>query len=255
MAQVRLGAQRKCTSHTVRFRSLRFTNYWNVAFNQSASSDAEKILDDLRDRAHRKIDERKKYSQQSQEAYQRGDGALAKELSNRAHAAGAEADTLNQQASDYIFRENNAQERVTSDEIDLHGQQVEEAERILDQRIAVARAQGQTHLHVIVGKGIHSADHIQKIKPAVERLCQEQGLAYKTEANAGRMYIDLTGNQNLPQQIPPSGQYYGNGEPYGQQYQPQGAAGYQQGGGLTQQQEEEIVSGLAACLKKCCTIM
>ena len=54
----------------------------------------------------------------------------------------------NRQASEYIFRENNAAGRVDDDTIDLHGQFVEEAEDILEARIRSARAQGQTHLHV-----------------------------------------------------------------------------------------------------------
>jgi DNA-nicking Smr family endonuclease len=39
-------------------------------------------------------------------------------------------DQYNKQASDYIFRENNALGRVADDTIDLHGQFVEEAEQI-----------------------------------------------------------------------------------------------------------------------------
>lgn len=54
----------------------------------------------------------------------------------------------NKQASDYIFRENNAVGRVDRDTIDLHGQFVEEAEDILEQRIRYAQSQGQSHLHV-----------------------------------------------------------------------------------------------------------
>lgn len=57
-------------------------------------------------------------------------------------------DQYNKQASDYIFRENNAQGRVAADTIDLHGQFVEEAENILEQRIRYAQQTGQTHLHV-----------------------------------------------------------------------------------------------------------
>ena len=58
----------------------------------------------------------------------------------------AKMDQYNKQASDYIFRENNA--RVADDTIDLHGQFVEEAEQILEQRIRYAQQNGQTHLHV-----------------------------------------------------------------------------------------------------------
>jgi DNA-nicking Smr family endonuclease len=42
---------------------------------------------------------------------------------------------------------------MPDDTIDLHGLYVEEAEDVLETRIKAARQQGQTHLHVIVGKG------------------------------------------------------------------------------------------------------
>lgn len=57
-------------------------------------------------------------------------------------------DQYNKQASDYIFRENNAVGRVDGDTIDLHGQFVEEAADIVEQRIRYAQANGQNHLHV-----------------------------------------------------------------------------------------------------------
>jgi DNA-nicking Smr family endonuclease len=57
-------------------------------------------------------------------------------------------DQYNKQASDHIFRENNAPGRVADDTIDLHGQFVEEAQNILEQRIRYAQQSGQTHLHV-----------------------------------------------------------------------------------------------------------
>ena len=57
-------------------------------------------------------------------------------------------DQYNKQASDFIFRENNAPGRIAEDTIDLHGQFVEEAEQILEQRIRYAQQTGQKHLHV-----------------------------------------------------------------------------------------------------------
>lgn len=60
----------------------------------------------------------------------------------------AQADQYNKQASDYIFRENNAVGKVASDTVDLHGQFVAEAEEIVEQRIRYAQQTGQTHLHV-----------------------------------------------------------------------------------------------------------
>jgi len=181
-------------------------------------------------------------------------------------------DQYNKQASDYIFRENNAPGRVADDTIDLHGQFVEEAENILEQRIRYGQQNGQTHLHVIVGKGIHSVNHIQKIKPRVEQICQQLGLQYSTEANAGRMYINLQGGPaNMPpqqswqghqQQGQNQGQYQGQpqqgGYPGGQQQQ----GGYQ-GGNQQNNQNEELeklaMKFLPRILSKlenaCCSVM
>ncbi len=57
-------------------------------------------------------------------------------------------DQYYRQASDYIFRVNNAPGRLAEDTIDLHGQFVEEAERIVELRIRGARERGESHLHV-----------------------------------------------------------------------------------------------------------
>lgn len=63
----------------------------------------------------------------------------------------------NKQASEFIFRENNADGRVEADTIDLHGQFVEEAEEILEERIRYAKSHGQDHLHVYVDDGMDSS--------------------------------------------------------------------------------------------------
>ncbi len=184
-------------------------------------------------------------------------------------------DRYNKQASEFIFRENNSEGKVPSDTIDLHGQFVEEAEDILEQRIRYAKSTGQTHLHVIVGKGNHSPGHIQKIKPRVEKICQEEGLQYSTEPNEGRMYINLTGGS--ADVMPPIGypggyhQYQGGqqqqygGQPgypgsgagppqqYGGQQQQQYGGGQYQGQGQAQEQDGDVVK----LVKKfcCCVVM
>lgn len=121
------------------------------------------------------------------------------------------------------------------DTIDLHGQFVEEAEDILEERIKYARSTGQTHLHVIVGKGNHSPGHIQKIKPRVEQVCRELGLQYHTEPNEGRLYVNLQGgavdmsNVHGWQGNDPQYQQGGYGGHQGGQQQGGGYGGYQQG--------------------------
>ncbi|KAL9074273.1 MAG: hypothetical protein Q9157_004462 [Trypethelium eluteriae] len=171
-------------------------------------------------------------------------------------------DQYNKQASEFIFRENNAEGRVASDTIDLHGQFVEEAEQILEQRIRYAQSTGQTHLHVyerIVGKGNHSPNHIQKIKPRVEEICRELGLSEHTEHNEGRIYIDLTG---APAQMPPNVGYhpqYGGQQQYYDQYS--GGGGYSGQGGQPNQNDEleeavkKNLPKIFKALRSCCVVM
>lgn len=172
----------------------------------------------------------------------------------------------NRQARDYIFRANNESGRVAGDTIDLHGLYVEEAEDVLEERIKAARQRGETHLHVIVGKGNHSTNHVQKIKPRVEQVCRELGLQYKTEANEGRMYVNLQGGSVGQMPPPPQAPSYGGypGQHGGQQHGGQQHGG-QQYGGQNQQQgqngndeiEQMVKKGLPRLLKKlgCCTVM
>lgn len=157
---------------------------------------------------------------QAHQAYTSNNGAEASSLSAAGKQHQSSAAAYNKQASDYIFLQNNSASRVPTDTIDLHGQFVDEAEAILETRIRTAKAQGQTHLHVIVGKGNHSPGHIQKIKPVVERICQEEGLQFSTEANAGRIYVNLQGGEaHMPAEHEWSQGYSGGG--YGQQGQQQ----------------------------------
>ncbi|KAI9802673.1 MAG: hypothetical protein M1825_002695 [Sarcosagium campestre] len=236
------------------------------AFNHSKTHEAEAEYDRLRDLARKEQAQRSSYFDRAHQAYERGDGGAAHELSEQGKRHGQAMEQYNRQASEYIFRENNAEGRVASDTIDLHGQFVEEAEDILEQRIRAAQAQGQSHLHVIVGKGNHSPQHIQKIKPRVEQVCRELGLQYQTEANAGRMYINLTGGPaHMPSDIS-YGPGYGAHQGYSggqQQHGGQHGGGQHHGGQHQQQhqQQDEIEKAARKYLPKllhklgCCTVM
>ncbi|KAJ9149575.1 Smr domain protein [Coniochaeta hoffmannii] len=246
------------------------TRLGDRAFNHSPSNDAEAEYDRLRDLARQEAAKKSSCFDRAHQAYERGDGAAAKALSDEGKRHAAQQDAYNKQASEFIFRENNAEGRVAGDTIDLHGQYVEEAEDILEARIRDAQARGQRHLHVIVGRGNHSSGHVQRIKPRVEQVCRQMGLDYATEANEGRMYIDLTGGKvssppPLPQQ--PSGYQGGYSSGHQQGYQqPHGPQHYGQqhhGQQHHQQQPEDEVEKLARKflpkivreLKACCVVM
>ncbi|KAI5459899.1 hypothetical protein BGZ63DRAFT_388938 [Mariannaea sp. PMI_226] len=237
------------------------------ALRSGDDDDTEREYDRLRDLARAEANKRNHCFDRSREAYNSGDGAEAKQLSNEGKSHAAKMDNYNRQASDFIFRANNAPGKVEADCIDLHGQFVEEAERILEDRIRADSAAGQTHLHAIVGKGNHSANHVQKLKPKIEELCRELGLSYHTEDNAGRIYINLQGDDarppansgysghqgNYQQQQP----HYGGQHQGGQHHGGQHHGGQQHGGQHHQQtnQEEEEGGLLQQLAKMCCVVM
>ena len=120
-------------------------------------------------------------------------------------------------------------------------------------------------LSSIVGKGNHSANHIQKIKPRVEQVCRELGLQYATEENAGRIYVNLTGGEAV---MPPSTGHQGGSSGYpghqqGYQGHQQGHQQQQHGQGQGQQQPDELEEFAKKMLPKvlrklekaCCVVM
>ena len=233
-----------------------------------ASADTEQEYDRLRDLARQEAAKRSSCFDRAHQAYESGDGARAHQLSEEGKQHAAQMDKYNRQARDFIFRENNAEGRVPGDTIDLHGLFVEEAEDVLEERIRAARSQGQTHLHVIVGKGNHSKNHVQKIKPRVEQVCREMGLQYATEENEGRMYVNLQGGavhgMPPPPQAPNNGGYPGQhgGQQHGGQHHGGQPHGGQQHGGQQQNQNDDLEQAvkkglpkLFKALKGCCIVM
>lgn len=161
-------------------------------------------------------------------------------------------DAYNKQASDFIFRENNAPGRVDADCVDLHGQFVEEAERILEDRIRAEKARGASHLHVIVGRGNHSANHVQKLKPRVEEVCRELGLEFHTEDNEGRIYVNLGGHGGGGGGHHGGRPQHGGRPDHGRPDHGQGQHGRPPHHGGQKQEEDE---GLCGALLRCCVVM
>ncbi|CCG82989.1 Smr domain protein [Taphrina deformans PYCC 5710] len=178
----------------------------------------------------------------SKRAYELGNGQLAHEKSEEGKRHGANMEKANQDAAIYVFRANNAS--CKEDELDLHGLHVEEAKYYTEQRIIACKQRRNNHLHIIVGKGIHSVDHVQKLKPAIEDLCQKHNFKYTTEHNEGRIYVEFPSDGQTGFLAPGSaGQYAGVQQPQ-QAYHPQNQPSYAmqnnpQTGGQQQYQQQQ----------------
>lgn len=172
-----------------------------LVFDDSPERDYNHATDSnykqLRAKAHKLYEKRHELSEQSQAAYKRGDGQKAHELSVESKKILDQAEDYNQQAAEYVFRENNTDS--AEDEIDLHGLYVKEAEFFLQLRIVQFIKTNQSHLNVIVGKGLHSKHGIAKLKPAIDEMCDESHLKHHIDPdNSGVLVINLA-NTSLNQ--------------------------------------------------------
>jgi DNA-nicking Smr family endonuclease len=203
-----------------------------LGFNHQPPKDVQNDYNNCEIEVNKKFNEAHKYSTQSQEAYRRGDGALAKQLSEEAKKSRADAAGLEKKKSKLVFMHNNTSGQVKPDEFNLHGQHVDEITEIIDDELVRRRDEGMTYVHIIVGQGHHSDNHDPKIKPAVEELCRQRGYVYRIEENKGRIYVELASQPNQPQETPQVPVDYGYA---GQQQQPSG--GYQ---GYYGQQQQAV---------------
>lgn len=160
----------------------------NLDYNHADDAEYKR----LRDMAQKEYKRKAELSSQSQKAYQSGDGAEAKRLSEKSKEHAAKMDEYNAKAAEFVFRANNADSEA--DEIDLHGLFVREAIEYLEKRIGAALQRKESHLDVIVGKGLHS-EHGAKIKPAVEEMCEKYKFKYSIDDdNSGVIIIDFSGS-------------------------------------------------------------
>lgn len=130
--------------------------------------------------------------QQSQEAYQRGDRALAKRLSEEGRVHKQEMENLNTSASAWIFRENNLGKEADH-QVNLHDLYVKEAIVYAEKAIENAREQGIPEIRLIIGKGLHSEGNVAKIKPALQEFMKGRNIQAKLDpSNPGILIVHLT---------------------------------------------------------------
>lgn len=156
--------------------------------NQRNTSDPQ--YRDLRNRAREEGDAMAQAFDASHAAYDEGDGARAKELSNEGHQHQDQMNQLNAQAAQWIFQANN--QDSGSNEVDLHGLYVKEALDVTRKAVQEARRRRLPQLRIIVGQGEHSAQHVAKIQPAVENLMEEEHLRASLDPhNRGVVLVHL----------------------------------------------------------------
>lgn len=141
-----------------------------------------------RGEATRLAAEEQQLLQRTRNAYNSGDGAMAKCLSDKRKELQLLMEEANEKAANKIFEENN--KNLSIDTIDLHGLYVREAIQKLSEHIS--NATNVQMMTVIVGQGRHSEGG-PKIKPAVMQYAQDNHIpCYINFLNPGCINLDLS---------------------------------------------------------------
>ncbi|KAH9839944.1 uncharacterized protein C8Q71DRAFT_744956 [Rhodofomes roseus] len=99
---------------------------------------------------------------------------------------------LNERASRWKFAENN--KHRAPGEVDLHDLHVKEAIAYTERAVQDARHRGDTKINLIVGKGLHSRKGVAKLRPAIKKLLETQGLVVDLDPrNSGVLIVNLDG--------------------------------------------------------------
>lgn len=212
------------------------TTRGDIQFDKDYNHVSDKEYIKFRKLAQESYDKRNQLSQLSQKAYKSGNKQEAHALSVKAKNELEIAEGYNNKAAEYVFIENNRDS--DSNDIDLHGLYVKEAEYILKQRIISGIKRQQPTLDCIVGKGLHSKNGIAKLKPAIENLCKDANLkCWLDKKNSGVLHIDIQ-NAQIPQtwyySVDPNGVGAMDGA-----YQPQGQPNYSANQGIFQPQQQQ----------------
>ncbi|KAJ7507236.1 hypothetical protein B0H11DRAFT_196046 [Mycena galericulata] len=122
--------------------------------------------------------------------------AAAREMNN------PQRDFLDGFASTIIFEENN--KLVKSDEIDLHGLFVREAQLKVDEAISQRERRGDRRVLFIVGQGKNSDGGVPKLKPNLTEYIEKMPREVKEHPdNPGKLVVTLLGNQSsMPLPVP-----------------------------------------------------
>ncbi|UJR24544.1 hypothetical protein I4U23_005919 [Adineta vaga] len=144
----------------------------------------------LRNEARQLLLEAKIISKQSQDEYQYGCRAKAKDLSNKKISLYEQLNRKNEQAANIIFGYYNNNRAKNS--IDLHGLYVDEALKYLQEKLDRCRLENISELTVITGMGNHSTNGIAILRPKIEEFVRKNAL--QTTFYSGHVIIDLSSN-------------------------------------------------------------
>ena len=178
-------------------RALHTVRRWQAPHlaHQSRQSEAmlRREVHQLHEGAAALSSSRKSLAALSRAAFQRGDGKLARELSQRAAVLEAKISAAKETATQSAMRFHNNRNKGGAGaaaviDVDLHGQTADSAMDCLGDVLVGAVHTSAAGLRIVTGVGRHSAGGISRLLPAVRRFFDTGGVHY-LEEGPGVVYV------------------------------------------------------------------
>mmetsp|Transcript_35774 Transcript_35774/g.79611 ORF Transcript_35774/g.79611 Transcript_35774/m.79611 type:complete len:178 (+) Transcript_35774:145-678(+) len=125
----------------------------------------------------------------SKQYFNEGDKVNGKLYAYKARENEVLSKQSHEQAAELIFISRN--KGLPKDTVDLHGLRVKEALAKAREIILEAKKENRKSMTFIVGRGLHSADGVAKLKPAIMDLVNELHLRCTVGRNEGRILVEL----------------------------------------------------------------
>ncbi|CAE6475691.1 unnamed protein product [Rhizoctonia solani] len=143
----------------------------------------------LRARARQAGDSMSRSFEDAKKAFNRGEKAKAKQLSEAGKRYQAKMRRLNKEAGDWVHEQLNSGER---DGVDLHGLHVSEAVEKAESATRTSQNRGDEQFRIIVGRGSHSEGQVARVKPAIVNLLSRKHLnSYTDPRNEGVIIVQF----------------------------------------------------------------
>ena len=134
--------------------------------------------------------------QKSQDAFNQGNHAAAKENSEKRKECAEKIKFHNSKAAEEIFRFHNPHPEHL-EQVDLHGLFVEEAKEKVESHISRCKRAKLKQFKVVVGKGLHSVNGVPKLKFAIQELVETYHLRCTIdERNAGCLLVEFVSEKD-----------------------------------------------------------
>lgn len=154
---------------------------------EKSTAETEKLYQKYQKDVDKHAQLRAKYFEESKVAFDKGEKAKAKELSEKGKHEGELMQQAQKKASREIFKHKNAKYKDGLT-MDFHGLHTDDAIEILTEKLEALKVKRSKMkeamtVTVITGAGIHSDEEGPKIKPAIFKLLKEKGLEYNEISN------------------------------------------------------------------------